>query len=144
MSERKRWRRVPGWPGYKVSSAGEVRSVPRILPDGRPHGGWWLTPTPDKDGYLTVLLCDGPRQRRAAVHVLVLEAYVGPCPPGHEGLHGPGGHQVNDLASLRWGTRRENERDKRKGREEREEGDGIGVVSRPFSPVSGVAGGLRR
>ena len=38
MADRKRWRRVPGWPGYKVSSrGGQVRSVPRVLGDGRAH-----------------------------------------------------------------------------------------------------------
>ena len=46
---RERWRAVPGWPGYEVSDLGRVRSVPRILSDGRRAGGLpdaecqWLT-----------------------------------------------------------------------------------------------------
>ena len=33
-----RWRAVLGWPGYEVSDLGRVRSVARILPDGRRAG----------------------------------------------------------------------------------------------------------
>ena len=33
-----RWRAVLVWPGYEVSDLGRVRSVARILPDGRRAG----------------------------------------------------------------------------------------------------------
>jgi hypothetical protein len=126
MTERKRWRRVPGWPAYKVSSrGGEVRGPRRLL-----------TPAPDRDGYLYVTLRDGGRSRRVAVHVLVLEAFRGPCPPGHEGLHGPEGLQVNDLEALRWGTHRENERDKMRERNGLKQEAGSPPETRRF-PVSG-------
>jgi len=38
----------------------------------------------------------------------VLEAFVGPAPEGHEGLHGDGDPANNRLDNLRWGTRSEN------------------------------------
>lgn len=139
MAERERWRGVPDWPGYKVSSRSRAKSVPRTLANGREHGGGPLTPTPDKDGYLYVTLRDGKRSRRVHLAVLVLETFVGPCPPGHEALHGDLGHQVNDLVNLRWGTHLENERDKRRTevRNRRE-------VSRPSTSISGCFAEVQR
>ena len=141
MADRERWRRVPGWPAYKVSSRGRVKSVPRRLANGRDHGGTELTQTPDRDGYLYVTLHDGGRPpRRVHVAVLVLEAFDRPKPEGMEACHGRDGHQVNWWPSnLRWGTHRENEQDKRRTevRNRRE-------VSRPFSPVSTVSADVQR
>lgn len=77
---RERWRRVRRAPGYQVSDRGRVRSVRRVLADGREHGGGVLTPFADKDGYLRVILSG----RAAAVHTLVLEAFTGPRPEGME------------------------------------------------------------
>ena len=139
VTDRERWRRVPGWPAYKVSSRGRVKSVPRRLANGRDHGGGELTQTPDPDGYLYVTLHAGPRTRRVHAAVLVLEAFAGPCPPGHEALHGLKGREVNWLVNLRWGTHRENERDKLKAEDRNRTG-----VSRPFLPVTAVAGDVQR
>jgi hypothetical protein len=145
VAERKRWRQVPGWPGYKVASrGGEVRSVPRKLANGRMHGGQLLTSMLDEDGYPYVHLRDGRREWRVGVAPLVLLTYVGGCPPGHEALHGNGIRTDADLVNLRWGTHLENERDKRRGRERRDGREEIGIVSRPFPAVSLVSGDLRR
>ena len=145
VTERKRWRTVPGWPGYKVSSrGGQVRSVPRKLANGRMHGGQLLTPTPDEDGYLCVTLRDGSRSRRVRVATLVLEAFDRPRPEGMEACHSPEGQQVNDLDKLRWDTHLRNERDKRKGRERGDGREEIGIVSRQLTAVSPVSGDLRR
>ena len=51
------------------------------------------------------------RQRR--LHRLVLEAFRGMCPPGHEARHANGVPSDNHLANLSWATKGENERDKR-------------------------------
>lgn len=45
------------------------------------------------------------------VHRLVLEAFVGPCPPGQEGCHENGDSGDNHRENLRWGTKPENARD---------------------------------
>lgn len=45
------------------------------------------------------------------VHHLVLEAFVGPMPEGHEGCHRDGDRTNNHLGNLYWGTRAENVRD---------------------------------
>ena len=139
MADRERWRRVPGWPAYKVSSRGRVKSVPRRLANGADHGGGVLAQTPDGDGYLYVTLHDGPRSRRVHVAVLVLEAFMPPRPAGAEACHGPKGREVNWLVNLRWGTHRENERDKLKAEDRNRTG-----VSRPFLPVTAVAGDVQR
>lgn len=126
---RERWRNAAGWPGYRVSSSGRVRG-PRGL----------LRPTPDKDGYLYVTLRERGRSRRAGVHVLVLEAFVSARPAGMEGCHRNGVHQDNVLVNLRWGTHRENERDKK-----RESGSETGgPVSRPEISAAPVACGVAR
>lgn len=47
------------------------------------------------------------------VHLLVLEAFVGPRPsPTHDACHGIGGPRDNSLANLRWGTKQENADDR--------------------------------
>lgn len=46
------------------------------------------------------------------VHRLVLEAFVGPCPDGHQACHGDRDTSNNRLTNLRWGTYRENHEDK--------------------------------
>jgi hypothetical protein len=45
----------------------------------------------------------GSRKCRA-VHRLVLEAFVGPCPPGYQCCHWNGEAGDNRLENLRWGT----------------------------------------
>jgi hypothetical protein len=43
------------------------------------------------------------------VHHLVLEAFVGPCPPGQEARHVNDNDRANNaLSNLAWGTHREN------------------------------------
>jgi hypothetical protein len=116
-----RWRKVRRGPGYKVSSNGRVKSVDRILSDGRAAGGVMLTPWLDDDGYPTVTI----NGEDVPVHLLVLEQFHGPRPYGTEGCHGPGGRQDNRASELRWDTHRENVRDTwrdREGRGRRERG----------------------
>jgi hypothetical protein len=105
-----RWRATPGHPGYAVSDHGRIRSLDRVLSDGREAGGAMLRTTPDRKGYLRVKLAG--RWRR--VHHLVLEAFDRPRPEGQEGCHRNGHPDDNHLANLRWDTRGENERDKRR------------------------------
>jgi hypothetical protein len=53
------------------------------------------------------------RGNSRCVHALVLEAFVGPCPPGQEGLHRDGVHAHNALGNLHYGTRQRNSLDKK-------------------------------
>jgi hypothetical protein len=49
--------------------------------------------------------------RNQRVHKLVMEAFVGPCPPGKQCLHRDGNGLNNRLENLRWGTPEENTQD---------------------------------
>jgi hypothetical protein len=104
-----RWLPVTGWEcRYEVSDLGRVRSL-------RHHYGPRTVPRTlkwkfDGKGYPRVTLYSGsprtPRDR--AVHHLVLEAFVGPCPEDMEARHGPGGRTDARLVNLCWGTRTDN------------------------------------
>lgn len=104
-----RWRDIPSEPGYQVTSDGRVRSVTRVVRttnnQRRTYRGRELRPGRTASGHLTVA-CGRGNSR--SVHVLVLEAFVGPRPEGMEGLHGNGKSEDNRLKNLRWGTRSEN------------------------------------
>jgi hypothetical protein len=51
------------------------------------------------------------RRRTTAVHHLVLEAFVGPRPPGHIGCHRNDVPDDNRPSNLYWGTVADNQRD---------------------------------
>lgn len=107
-----RWKDVVGFEAaYEVSEHGAVRSKTRVLNDGRQWRGRWLKTRAQKGGYLGVTLSLDGTTRSALVHRLVLEAFVGPCPPGMEGCHKDDRPENNHLANLRWDTRSANAAD---------------------------------
>ncbi len=91
-------------PGRKVSNLGRVwtphwngRILPlhRVFVNGRP-------------AQIKVTTKIGNKVVARAVHRLVLEAFVGPCPPGMEGCHNNGDPWDNQLSNLRWDTHKNN------------------------------------
>lgn len=115
-----RWLPVPGYEGfYEVSDRGGVRSVDRaITRKGRKasdrvrRAGGVLNCPQDQDGYPRASLSRDNRRCRFYVHVLVLEAFVGPRPEGMECLHGDGDPSNNRLCNLHWDTPSENQLDR--------------------------------
>lgn len=107
------WRAVLGYEGrYEVSDEGQVRSLDLLDRMGRKRRGRMLSLCTDKRGYpATTLHADGLITAKR-VHRLVLEAFVGPCPPGMEGCHNDGNTTNNHVSNLRWDTRAANEADK--------------------------------
>jgi hypothetical protein len=108
------WREITRYPGYEVSDLGRVRGWrsrgfgfgrlkdhPSILKSEINHAGYARVPL-NRDG----------RQIKESVHRLVLDAFVGPCPSGHESAHANGDRSDNRLANLRWATHEENCKDK--------------------------------
>jgi len=104
------WKDVPGYEGrYQVSDLGNVRSVDRYVDCGyggrRRYKGKALHPGARPSGHTTVAL---GKRNSASVHRLVMLAFVGPCPAGHEVLHDDHNPANNALTNLRYGTRSEN------------------------------------
>lgn len=106
------WRAVPGWEGlYEVSIDGAIRCLR--------GAGRVMRPFVTEKGYRRVYLYRGPSVQRVRVHTAVLHAFVGPRPTGMVTRHLDGNPANNHLSNLAWGTRAENEADKRRHRAER-------------------------
>src|SRR6185503_14735878 len=110
---REQWKPIPGASNYEVSDQGRVRSL-----DSIDYIGVWpgriLEPT-NYRGYPTVkLLFDDNHRQGKAVSVLVLEAFVGPRPPGKQCCHYNGIKSDNRLSNLRWDTAYGNDQDARR------------------------------
>lgn len=106
------WKPVPDYVGiYEVSDLGRVR---RVSAAKGATVGKVLKGRPNQDGYLRVELWALPRPPASRiVHLLVLEAFVGPCPPGMEACHGDGDPGNAALTNLRWDTPQANADDRR-------------------------------
>jgi len=106
------WKGIPGYTGsYEVSDQGRVRSLSRIDTRGRRRGERILKPRSAKSGHRFVALYADNVRTGWAVHVLVLEVFVGPRPTGLDACHWNDDPTDNRVANLRWGTRSENIRD---------------------------------
>lgn len=107
--ETEKWLPVPNYVGlYDVSSHGRVRSLrPRATSN---RGGsnprdttGILKPGYNSSGYPHVALFDASGRRRTTkVHVIVLEAFVSPRPPGAVAGHLNAVRDDNRLENLRW------------------------------------------
>lgn len=112
-----RWLPVVGYEGfYEVSDHGRVRSVDRTVKfrDGRvfSYTSQLRSQTPQVPyGHMAVGLKRKGKRRTVRVHRLVLEAFVGPCPPGMEGCHNDGNPANNHVSNLRWDTSSANKQD---------------------------------
>jgi len=112
------WKDIPNYEGrYQVSDQGNVRSLSKpVLCSGEVKGTYFsfrkgrlLKPGRMPGGHVSVALGKNNSQ---CVHRLVLLAFIGPAPDGHECLHANGIPHDNRLINLRWGTRGENIKDK--------------------------------
>lgn len=95
------YRTIDRFPSYRFGSDGSVWS--------RKYGNWRrLKPAKQSRGYWTVRL----NGRSEAVHRLILEAFVGPCPIGMEACHNDGNKDNNVPSNLRWDTSKNNHADR--------------------------------
>jgi len=106
-------KRHPVFTNYAVSECGKVYSVPRRDKMNHRLGGW-MKPSPDNHGYLFVNLCLNGKRNMRRVCRLVLETYVGFRPRKMECRHLDGRKQNDLLKNLKWGTRRENQLDRKR------------------------------
>ena len=111
------WRAIPGYEGvYEVSDRGRVRSLARVVV--RRNGRQQTLPARvlagkiTEWGYRVYHLRSRDKQGRIwPGHRAVLEAFVGPRPPGMECRHLDGDPATNRLVNLVWGTHVANVRD---------------------------------
>lgn len=104
------WRPVVGHEGkYEVSNIGRVRSLERSIAVTGHYCQTSRTIRPrilrqcfDDAGYLRVTLQAPTKKER--IHVLVLEAFIGPRPSGMFGCHNNDIPDDNKLENLRWDT----------------------------------------
>lgn len=117
-----RYRTVPNFSVYRVGDDGSVWSclVRRGLGTGRGStfviSREWhrLRPRKDKDGYLSVKLCQNGRKWRVRVNRLVLIAFEGPRGDEYEAAHINGKRDDNRRGNLAWKTSVENQEDRRR------------------------------
>jgi hypothetical protein len=103
------FKQVEGYPGYRVSSNGRVESY--WTRRGRlciPTETWRPLKPILRNGYPTVNLAKGGKKTICKIHRLVLECFVGPCPPGLLACHNDGDRANNDQSNLRWDTQKAN------------------------------------
>lgn len=141
MSAPEEWRPIPGYEGlYEVSDLGRVRSLDRewrqLGRAGKPHlhrkPGRILRPgRTGRFGHVTVALGRGNSR---SVHALVMLAFVGPRPAGHDVAHNNGDASDNRLTNLRYATRRDNNLDKAKHGRCRVPADVVTAIRQGGSP----------
>jgi len=129
------WKDVPGYEGlYQASTHGRVRSLDRVVPRGREmltrHGCVlkFRFSKPQRRPYVD--LCKNGKKQGFPLGRVILMTFVGPRPEGTECCHGDSDQYNNHLENLRWGTRAENEADKKRmGRDNAGERHGMAKLT---------------
>src|SRR5262245_66243283 len=105
-----RWRLIPGCSWYEASDHGRIRSVRHPYRGKsecvRTHQGKLLKPFSDRNGYWHVATSIDGKVTTRMVHQLVMLAFVGPPPAGHETNHRDGVKANNCLENLEYVTDR--------------------------------------
>lgn len=114
------WKTIPGFPGYKASSLGRIKSY-LTKTDKRCHTchrtmlgskignvGRILNPMKQYDGYYRVCLYKDKMPFSRPVNRLILETFVGGAPRTMDAAHLNGKRADNRLVNLKWCTRSEN------------------------------------
>lgn len=117
------WRVYPPNTGYRVSREGQVECRLEWDRQTRTYvlGNSWrpIRARILPNGYHQIDIRLGRQNGRLIksvtyVHRMVLESFVGPCPPGMQGRHvNENDPSNNRLENLAWGTRKQNAADKR-------------------------------
>jgi hypothetical protein len=103
------WKDIPGFPGYQVCNLGKVRSY-------KPRGPYCpvrtepltLVSSPNSKGYLVNNLCGPAIKKCFHLHVLVMQAFGPPKPPGTEISHVDGDKNNCAITNLEWETHQKN------------------------------------
>jgi len=109
-----KWITVHGHPNYQVSDKGRVKRISHIAKH-KLYGDRYmcerlLSPRSNHDGYPRVRIDN----KLKFVHVLMIESFVEPRPPGMQCCHCNGNPKDNRLENLRWDTPKNNVADRKK------------------------------
>ena len=115
------WKSVVGFPSYKVSSFGRVRSVDREIPPyvdkiGRKQPGYFkagkiISSRAHVFGYDVVTLSENGKPYTRTVHKLVAEAFLGPKRDDQVVRHLDGNPKNNHVDNLEYGSQADNMQD---------------------------------
>ena len=104
------WKPIINYEGfYEISNLNEVKR----LAGYRCSKERILIPRKNKNGYLYMSLYKSNNRKLFSIHQLMLEAFIGLCPPGMVCRHLDGNKLNNKIENLVWGTRSDNEQDKK-------------------------------
>lgn len=108
------WRPIPGFPGYEVSSMGNVRCWrPRNRLASAPTKPRLVKRVVNSHRRAVVSLSVDGHVKARLVQQLVLEAFVGPRPEGSIACHVENNDTLDlRVENLRWGTPKENQADR--------------------------------
>lgn len=120
-------RECPSYPGYSITVDGHVFTHRKRFGLGKGNGGGVvidpkycreMKPYKGHGGYIYVSISLPQGQRSVGIHLLLLDAYVGPRPNGLETRHLDGNPENYSLANICYGTRKANASDRvRHGRQ---------------------------
>jgi hypothetical protein len=101
------WRPIEGYENYDVSDLGRVRRIrgvtkPRHVKDA-------LKLSVGSCGYSQISLCRNGQKKTHLVHRLVMQAFCGEAPDGHEVAHLDGNTENNCLSNLEYVTPKVNQ-----------------------------------
>jgi hypothetical protein len=110
------WRLLPGHHLYRVSTFGRVETLwYRVRGRKRSEiGDVWIPVIPrvGKYGHLRFSVRNqSGDKKQIGVHVAILLAFAGPCPPGMIGCHDKGDPSDNHASKIRWDSHKANKAD---------------------------------
>lgn len=109
-------RDIPGWPGYRVTKAGTVWTCNKS--NHLPIKEWRrlsiFMSKPVRYPMVNLWNASTRKHKAAKVHILILQTFIGPCPPKMECCHNDGDPLNCTLDNLRWDTKKNNTADTRR------------------------------
>lgn len=102
---------IPNFKGYFINKNGNIYSIIKRSNQSSPKKPKLLKVFLSA-GYKTIFLTKDKERYKRFIHRLLLEIFIGKCPKGMECRHLNGNRLDNRLSNLKWGTRRENQRDR--------------------------------
>ena len=110
------WKPIIGFEGcYEVSDAGRVRSLDRMVKHHTGSLKRWrgrILRQTASHGYLRVSLSGNGKTAQPLVHAIVATAFLGERPIGFQVCHSDGNPKNNVVTNLRYGSPKDNARDR--------------------------------